>query len=131
MGLYAGMGFPFGTTLASYFTPKEDLQILRTSIEVIIMTHIRERLMLPGFGSPILEAVFSPGDVILDEQLARIMTETVNFWDRRVDVLNFSVTEDQNGGHEKTVSVTYRDRSSPDNRDTFTCSIPENLVTRI
>lgn len=137
-GLYRGMAMPFGATLSSYFDPKNDREILRTSILMILHTKLSvvglagERVMLPGFGSPIHEAPFEPGDETLDGNLEGIVTDNVNFWDKRLEVLEVQVTtDDATGGHEKRVSVVYRDKAVPDSEDRFVFSIPSEVVSRI
>lgn len=130
MGMYSGMAFPWGTTLSSYFDEKGDKEILRTSIQTILMTRIHERVMLPGFGSPLRDAVFEPGDEQLDLALAGIVRDNVTFWDKRLEVLDVTVATDESGS-QKTVSVVYRDLATPDKEDRFTFSIPSEVVSRI
>lgn len=131
MGLYAGMGFPWGSTLKSYFGAKSDREILRTSIEVIVFTHLRERVMLPGFGSPIHEAPFEPGDEILDEIIKGIFDQNVAIWDTRIKIIDVAVVTDETG-HGKTVVVTYQDlATSPDAEDRFSFTIPSDAITSI
>ena len=129
-GLYRGMAWPWGTTLSSYFDPKDDRSILRTSIEMILQTRILERVMLPGFGSPLHEAAFEPGDELLDDNLAGIASDNVSFWDKRLEVLDVSVTDDTTG-NAKRVSVIYRDLAIPDSEDQFVFNIPSEVVSRI
>lgn len=129
-GLYKGMALPWGNTLSSYFDEKDDRDILRTSIQMILLTRIKERLMLPGFGSPLRDAAFEPGDDQLDLALAGIVSDNVPFWDARLEVVDVSVT-DINGGNGKEVSVIYRDKALPDVEDRFTFTIPTEVVSRI
>ena len=130
MGLYNGMALPWGNTLASYFDTKSDRDILRTSIQMVLLTGIKERVMLPGFGSPLREAAFEPGDEELDLALAGIVRDNVTFWDARLQVLDVRVATDDSG-HQKTVSVVYRDKATPDTQDRFTFTIPSEVVSRI
>lgn len=127
---YRGMAYPWGQTLASYFEPKGDRDVLRTSIETIIFTRIYERVMLPGFGSPIHEAPFEPSDEQLDETLAAIVRDNVTFWDGRVEVLDVQVSDDLSGA-EKMVTVVYQDKAIPDVEDRFTFNIPSEVISRI
>lgn len=128
MGLYAGMGFPWGTTLGSYFNVKSDRDILRTSIQTIIFTRMKERLMVPGFGSPIYDAIFEPGDDLLDQQLEQVVKDNVQFWDRRLNVVSVSVATD---GNVKTINVIYQDKATPDTEDRFTFTVPVEIISRI
>ena len=128
-GLYKGMALPFGNTLSSYFDPKEDREVLRTSIQIILETKIGERVMLPGFGSPLHEATFEPDDDILSEVLRGIVNESVPFWDRRLEVLDVSVATD--GENAVRVSVVYRDLAVPDSEDRFVFTIPSEVISRI
>lgn len=130
MGLYTGMAFPFGTTLSSYFTPKSDRDVLRTSVQMILMTRIKERVMLPGFGSPLHEAAFEPSDEILDDTLRDIVIDNVKFWDKRLEVIDCQVADDLDG-NGKRVSVIYRDLATPDKEDRFYFNVPTEVVSRI
>lgn len=129
-GLYKGMALPFGTTLSSYFDEKGDREILRTSIQMILMTRLFERPMLPGFGSPLKDAAFEPGDEILDERLRSIVEENVPFWDRRLEVLDVAVADEETG-NAKRISVVYRDLAAPDSEDRFQFTVPSEVVTKV
>lgn len=129
-GLYKGMALPFGPTLASYFGTKSDRDILRTSIQMILLTRIKERLMLPGFGSPLNEAVFEPGDDQLDAALESIVSENVPFWDARLRVIDVTVA-DTVDGNGKDVAVIYQDKATPDVEDRFVFTVPTDVVSRI
>jgi len=129
-GLYKGMALPFGNTLSSYFDPKDDREILRTSILMILQTKIGERVMLPGFGSPLHDSAFEPNDEILADSLRGIVSENVPFWDERLEVLDVDVTDEQ-GGNGVRVSVIYTDLATPDDEDRFIFTIPSEVISRI
>lgn len=126
--LYRGMALPWGNSLASYFEPKGDRDVLRTSVQMILFTKIRERVMLPAFGSPLHEAVFEPGDEELEAALKQIVSQNVPFWDQRLRVLDVSVTSDH---HVTTVSVVYEDLALANVTDRFSFTVPTQVVTRI
>jgi len=130
-GLYKGMALPFGNTLSSYVDPKNDREVLRTSIQIILETKIGERPMLPGFGSPLHEAAFEPGDDQLTDALVGIVKENVPFWDARLEVLDVSVSSHEISKNEVTVSVVYRDLAVPDSEDRFVFNIPSEVISRI
>ena len=91
---YSGMALPWGNTLSSYFEPKNDHDILRTSIEMILFTMPGERVMLNDFGSELWHQVFELQDEQVLNALADIVKENVTRWDPRLDVLNLVIVPD-------------------------------------
>jgi len=88
------MALPWGNTLSSYFEPKNDHDILRTSIEMILFTMPGERVMLNDFGSELWHQVFELQDEQVLNALADIVKENVTRWDPRLDVLNLVIVPD-------------------------------------
>lgn len=97
---YSGMAFPFGGTVLSTFYPKPDENVLRTSIEMILLTSFGERVMLPEFGSNLATAAFEPNDDMLAVLSQSIVLEAVNTWEGRVQVGNAKVSS-----NEETITI--------------------------
>ena len=103
---WKGVGLPFGDTLKSYFEPKNDTDILRSSILWIVLTGLGERWYLPEFGSPIADLLFEPADVSVAQSLRSDVEAAIRKWDDRIDLKNVDVqvNADQN---EVIVTITY------------------------
>ena len=57
------------------------------SISIILGTRIGERVMRPTFGCRLHELVFAPFDAETLGLAERYVTEALNFWEPRIDVL--------------------------------------------
>lgn len=110
---YSTMAMPWGDSLASYFEPKNDHDVLKTSIECIIFTMLGERPMLCDFGSNIWELIFDQSDVTLEGELSSIVQQVVPRWDPRLEVLNVTTDVVNRQDNQVAVTVTYRDRYNP------------------
>lgn len=82
--LFNGMAFPFGGTVLSTFGPKSDENVIRTSIEMILMTFLTERVMIPEFGSDLQSLLFEPSDSSLAIFLRSAIEEAIANWENRV-----------------------------------------------
>lgn len=115
---FSGIAYPWGTTLSSYFDPKDDDNILRSSLINIIFTALGERVMLPEFGSRIYETPFEPGDAHLTRFIQSIIVDAVQRWDHRIEVLDVQLRLNEDGSlsvdnHQVEVQIIYRNKFSP------------------
>jgi len=127
MGQYSGMALPWDGTLATLVEPKEDIDVLRSSIIWILLTRKRERVMLPTFGSDVPDAVFEPNDIVTEESIRNAVQEAVEEWDDRVEFLGADI---EIGEHTITVKVKFQNVEDPLARDIATVEVtvsPENV----
>lgn len=80
---FAGIAFPFSGTVLSTFAPKSDEDVIRTSIEMILLTRLGERVMFPEFGAFIPDLVFEPSDDVLAISLRALIQEEFLNWEDR------------------------------------------------
>ena len=113
MGRYNGMAYPFGNTLKSYFSPKSDRDILRSSIINILFTNFYERVAFYNFGSELPRMPFSMMDEITEQELRDILVSTVPMWDPRIQVVDVSVIANEQDPKLLHASVVYRDVNDP------------------
>lgn len=107
--IYKGIALPWGITVRSVFDPKDDKDILRSSILWIIMTRLGERVMLPEFGSSVPDLVFEPNDAISASTVAQQVRAAISRWDDRVQFRDFKVSGSDNTMH---CTLTYSDKLS-------------------
>ena len=110
MGNYSGFGLPWDGTLQTFVEPKEDIDILRSSVLWILMTRRGERVMLPEFGSAIPDALFNPNDDITRDDIQYDVQNAVEVWDSRVQFKHADIKQD---GHDIMVRVEFRDAGDP------------------
>lgn len=90
---YASVALPFDGTLKGFVTPKDDIDVIKTAVIMIVLTQIGERVMLDTFGTIVPHSAFDP----MDEQLKLDLEESI-----RIGLLQF---EDR--AQFDSVSITY------------------------
>jgi len=88
---YRGTSFPWDGTLAHFIEIKDDHDILRTSLLMILMTRRGERVMLRDFGSLLHEKPFEPNDVTLAQDLISELRDEVQKWDDRIGIKSLDI----------------------------------------
>jgi len=111
---YSGLAFPWDGTLATFVEPKNDNDVLWSSVFNIIMTFFGERVMLPEFGSGIQGMVFEPGSDDFASHSAEIIRTALETWETRIELLDISVKEStQDPGRSFDVAITFRNVGDP------------------
>ena len=112
---YKGVALPWGLTIPSVIEPKDDHDVIRSSVLWIVLTRLGERVMLPEFGTTLPGAVFEPNDVQLANSIKESVRQAISRWDDRVTFLDFVVS-----GNENTLTCTLSYKQSFDpNRDSY------------
>ena len=101
---YTGMGLPWKNTVHSYFYPKNDQDIIRSSIFWILSTRIGERPMLPSFGSLLPDLVHEQNDAATAVLLRFYTAQALRTWEPRIRVTDVQVTSVEN---RMTISIAY------------------------
>lgn len=102
--------FPWDGTLNTFVEAKDDEQVLKTSLEMILFTRIGERVMLRDFGSNVHERVFDPNDVFLRNEIVQELQAAVAKWDDRIGIETVDVVQDQ---HEFKCQVVFYNAKDP------------------
>lgn len=83
---------PFGDTIASYFQPKSDIDVLKSSLLIFVMTSFGERVMENDIGTSIPRSVFEPIDPTFDQETIKDeIRNIVKKYDPRIDVTDVRV----------------------------------------
>jgi phage baseplate assembly protein W len=88
---YAGIGLPWGIEIPSVIDPKDDYDVIRSSILWIILCSFGERVCLPTYGSLLPRLVFEPNDIITVNQVKESVRDAILKWDDRVQFVDFQV----------------------------------------
>ena len=83
---WKGMALPWKGTLASLVEEKSDEDILSTSVQMIVLTALGERVMYPEFGSQAPFLVFEPNNPSTVNRMRTAIQDALNKWDDRVSV---------------------------------------------
>lgn len=102
---WSGIGLPWGLTIPSVIEPKDDYDVVRSSILWIILTSYGERVMQPELGSDLPKQIFEPNDLTTTNKVKRSVQDAINRWDDRVIFVDFVVKP---VGNELKCTVSYK-----------------------
>lgn len=101
---FTGIGLPWKDSVGSYFNPKNDRDIIRSSIYWILTTRIGERVMVPEFGSMVPYLIHEPNDSVTQSLLRFYTSEALGRWEPRITIRSVSVQSTEN---TLTISIDY------------------------
>ncbi len=81
---------------------------VRESIQVILTTEKRERLMLPEFGGGLGQYLFEPNTVATRHQIAERITRALALWEPRINVEQVTVEADPQDARAANATITYK-----------------------
>lgn len=81
---------------------------VRESIQIILTTERRERLLLPEFGGSLGQFLFEPNTVTTRHRIAERITRELAQWEPRITVESVSVEEDPADARGAIATITYR-----------------------
>lgn len=93
--VWSDVAFPWGPEVKTFIEPKDDNDVLRTSLLMIMMTNPGERVMMPEFGIGLLRRLFEPLDDILEAEIKAAVREGLQ-QDDRIELLDFQIDQDPN-----------------------------------
>ena len=102
--------FPWDGTLLTFITPKNDEEVLRTSIQMILFTRIGERVMLRDFGSNLHRKPFDPNDTFLRNEIIQEVRQAVAKWDNRIGIETINVVQQD---HDFVFSIVFYNAKDP------------------
>lgn len=86
------------------------------AISIILGTPIGQRVMRPTFGSRLHELVFSQANPNTWGLAELYVTESLGFWEPRIDVLEVVATTDPERRELLNIHIRYRVKASHDER---------------
>lgn len=91
-------------------TVEGEYPVLAAYIHALLMTRRGERVMRPGFGSSLPEAVFEPLGTVFEAELEGDIRDAIRLWEPDVEIheVNFSTWEET----QITVEVIFSVRSN-------------------
>lgn len=81
---------------------------VRETIQIILATEQRERLMLPEFGAGLGRFLFEPNTVTTRHQIAERINRALAQWEPRIAVESVSVDADPQDARAATATITYK-----------------------
>jgi phage baseplate assembly protein W len=81
---------------------------VRESIRTILMTDLRERIMLPDFGGGLGNFLFEPNTVTTRHLIQDRITKSLAQWEPRIQVESVDVEADADDSQAAVATITYR-----------------------
>ena len=110
--IWKGVALPWGSSVNSFIAPKNDEDVIRSSVIWIILTRLGERVCMPEFGSLLPSSVFEPGDSELTASVRESVVDAIRRWDDRVEVVNFEAIMSPET-HTLNCKLLYKNRKDP------------------
>ncbi|APR76889.1 Hypothetical protein A7982_02236 [Minicystis rosea] len=103
-----GMSFPPRVGADGRIAWSEGEANVRESIRVILMTELRERIMLPEFGGGLGRFLFEPNTVTTRAQIRERIQKALERWEPRIEVESVSVDPDPESADTAVATVVYK-----------------------
>ena len=102
---WAGLGIPVKKRELGYFTPMQDTDLLKSSVQMILGTRIGDRVMNPEFGSRLKDLVFEPNDSVLKGLIRHYVIDAIERWEKRVYVTDVAFDDSPETVDANTIPV--------------------------
>lgn len=85
---------------------------VQENLQVILSTRNGEQLMHPGYGAGLVEFIGSPDTVTTRRRIHDRVKDSIERWERRIELLRVDVTSAEDDSGNLRVHVAYRLRRS-------------------
>lgn len=89
---FIGLQYPLVKTPRGTFAQKTNVDQIKADMLQLLLTNPGERVMLPKFGTPLRQLFFEPNDAMLEDNAKRMIGDSLNKWEPRVEITNIMVT---------------------------------------
>jgi Bacteriophage baseplate protein W len=103
-----GISFPPHLGADGHWAWSEGEANVREAIKVILLTDLRERVMLPEFGGNLGVYLFEPNTVTTRHLIADRITKALAAWEPRLRTESVAVEEDPGDPQAAIATITYR-----------------------
>lgn len=111
MATFGGVPYPTVKTPRGYWYSQTGSNQIKSDLLCLLLTNPGERVMIPDFGTPLKKLLFEQNDVVLRNEVKRVISSAIKKWEPRIVVQNIEVSSqiDENSLNNDD------DRSSIDN----------------
>lgn len=92
------------------FTTSTDVSILVSSLKMLLLTNIGERIMLPNYGTNLRQIIFQQNVQGIESLVQQEIVNAITQWEPRVQLISISV--DQNEDKSVTVNAQFLSKLS-------------------
>ena len=127
---WSGIALPWGPTIPSVIEPKGDAEIIKSSVEWIVLTAIGERVMDPEFGSMVPLMLFEQNDVDSVNAMKESVKDAIKKYEDRVEFVDFTAEASDN---TLVCKLSYKFATDPlhDSSTTVEFTLTEGMLTSL
>lgn len=103
---FRGLVIPIAKWSGGYFSTRTTKDLIKSSIRMILLTRLGERVMLPEFGSRLHELVFEPMSDVLAQLAKAYVIEAIQRWEPRVILQKVTIVPNE-AANTFSVAMTY------------------------
>ena len=99
---FLGAPYPIVSTARGLLATQRGVDQIKADLLQLLLTNPGERVMLPGFGTPLREIIFEPNDAISSEHVRDMIINSIRTWEPRITIeqIDVSTQADQESLHE-------------------------------
>ena len=111
--LFTGQGVVFPFTLESGGVRlTSGMDLIKSSIRVILYTTINSRYFLENFGSKLVDILEEPNNIVLEALIRRYVIDAITDWEKRIEPLEVKLTRSSNNISIININLVYRVRNT-------------------
>ncbi len=103
-----GISFPLRIGSEGRLAWSTGAQNIRESVQVILLTALGERMMLPQFGCGLQDYLFEPNTVTTRRMIEDTVRQALGHWEPRINLQSVVVEEDPQSSTAATVTISYQ-----------------------
>lgn len=94
---FLGMPYPIVRHPLGLLRTQSGINQIKSDLLVLLLTEPGERVMLPGFGTPLKRLMFEPNDPSLAEAARNAIIDSIRNWEPRIRVTDIEVANSSSG----------------------------------
>ena len=103
-----GISFPPRLGADGRFAWSSGPDNIREAMQVILLTQLGERLMLPDFGGDLRTYLFAPNTVATRQRLQEQIQSALTLWEPRITVQSVSLSPDPDDPQAAVATIQYQ-----------------------
>ena len=89
-----GLAYPITKHPLGLLHSSKNLDVLKSDLIVLLLTNPGERVMLPGYGTPLRRFIFEQNDTGTSDEIEEVIADSIRTWEPRVAIEAIEVTSD-------------------------------------
>lgn len=89
---FSGAPYPIKKHPLGLLRSQKGVNQIKSDLLVLLLTEPGERVMLPGFGTPLKQFFFEPNDSVIVDKVKNAIANSIKTWEPRIAVTAIDVT---------------------------------------